>query len=143
MMDVEDVTQDVFLAVLCSLPNFRGEAQFTTWLRSLTDHKVAEYYRRRFRKIETMQVDFIHAEECSDESSMSSLDDRIVFQAALNILPKQYCEVIILRFAEEMPFNEIACQIKKNPEATKSLFRRAISALRGKIDAKDEQISKR
>ena len=60
--DVEDVTQEVFLAAVSSLPTFRGEAQFSTWLRSLTNHKVAEYYRRRSRKKETMQVDFEYAE---------------------------------------------------------------------------------
>jgi len=141
--DIEDVTQDVFLAVLCSLPTFRGEAQFTTWLRTLTNHKVAEYYRRRSRKKETMQVDLIQAEEHSDQSNTSSLEDRIILQNVLNSLPKQYCEVILLRFAEGLPFNEIANQLKKNPEATKSLFRRAISALREKIEVKDEQTSKR
>src|SRR5512142_1585932 len=54
--DVEDVTQEVFLAALKSLPSFRGEAQFATWLRTLTNHKVAEYYRKRGRKQEPPQV---------------------------------------------------------------------------------------
>ena len=46
-MDVEDVTQEVFLAMLSSLSSFRGEAQFSTWLRTLTNNKVAEYYRKK------------------------------------------------------------------------------------------------
>jgi RNA polymerase sigma-70 factor (ECF subfamily) len=141
--DVEDVTQEVFLAALCSLPAFRGEAQFSTWLRTLANNKVAEYYRRRSRKKETMQVDLVHAERSSDQSSTSSLEDRIALYSALNQLPKQYCEVIILRFAEGMQFNEIAKLLKKNPEAIKSLFRRAISALREKMEVKDEQTSKK
>jgi RNA polymerase sigma-70 factor (ECF subfamily) len=141
--DVEDVTQDVFLAVLCSLPTFRGEAQFNTWLRTLTNHKVAEYYRRRYRKKETMQVDLVQAESCSDQSNASTLEDRIVLRDILNNLSKHHREVILLRFAEGMPFKEVAHQMKKNPEATKSLFRRAISALREKIEVKDEQTSKR
>jgi RNA polymerase sigma-70 factor, ECF subfamily len=136
--DVEDVTQDVFLAALCSLPTFRGEAQFSTWLRTLTNHKVAEYYRKRSRKKEIMQVDLVHAERCSDQSSASSLEDRITLQRALNNLSKQHREVILLRFAEGMQFNEIANCLKKNPEAAKSLFRRAISALREKLEIKDE-----
>src|SRR3990170_4224317 len=74
--DVEDVTQDVFCAAFRSLPTFRGEALFTTWLRTLTNHKVAEYYRRRSRKKETIQVDLIQAEEHSDQSNTSSLEDR-------------------------------------------------------------------
>ena len=140
--DVEDVTQEVFLAALCSLTAYRGEAQFSTWLRSLTNNKVAEYYRRRSRKKETMQVDLVHAERRSDQSNTNSLEDRIALYSALNQLPKQYYEVIILRFAEGLQFNEIAKLLKKNPEATKSLFRRALSALREKMEVKDEQTSK-
>ena len=142
-MDVEDVTQEIFLAALCSLPTFRGEAQFTTWLRTLTNHKVAEYYRRRARKKETMQVDLIQAEERSDQSNTSSLEDQLALQIILYNLPNHYREVILLRFAEGMPFNEIANQLKKDLEATKSLFRRAICAVREKMEVKDEQTSKR
>jgi RNA polymerase sigma-70 factor (ECF subfamily) len=140
--DVEDVTQEIFLAVLCSLSTFRGEAQFTTWLRSLTKYKVAEYYRQRSRKKETMKVDLIQAEERSDQSSSDAMEDLICLQTSLNNLPKQYREVILLRFAEGMPFNEIANELEKSMEATKSLFRRAISALREKMDVKDEQTTK-
>jgi RNA polymerase sigma-70 factor, ECF subfamily len=136
--DVEDVTQEVFLAALCSLPAYRGEAQFSTWLRSLTNNKVAEYYRRRSRKKETMQVDLIHAEKQSDNNNAISPEDRIVLQNALNSLHDLYREVILLRFAEEMPFNEIADCIKKKPEATKSLFRRAMYALHVEMETEDE-----
>lgn len=140
--DVEDVTQEVFLAALCSLPAYRGEAHFSTWLRSLTNNKVAEYYRRRSRKKETMQVDLVHAEQRSDQSNTNSVEDRIALYSALNQLPEQYREVILLRFAEGLQFNEIAKLLNKNPEAIKSLFRRAMSALREKMDVKDEQTSK-
>ena len=136
--DVEDVTQDVFLAALCSLPSFRGEARFSTWLRTLTNHKVAEYYRKRSRKKETMQVDLAHAEQSGDQGNASSLEDRIALRRALNNLSKQYREVILLRFAESMQFNEIADYFRKNPEAIKSLFRRAMSALQKEMDVTNE-----
>ena len=136
--DVEDVTQDVFLAVLGALKKFRGEAQFTTWLRSLTNHKVAEYFRRRSRKKEVMQVDLGHAEQLGDNNSASSLENRIALQCAFNALPKQYREVILLRIVEDMPFNEIAMNLKKKPEAVKSLYRRALAALGAKMETKDE-----
>ena len=136
--DVEDVTQEVFIAALKSLSSFRGEAKFSTWLRTLTNNKVAEYYRRQSRKKETMQVDLVHAERRGDRSSVSSLEDRITLRRALNKLPEQYREVILLRFAEAMQFNEIAEYLEQNPEATKSLFRRAMSALRNTLDVRDD-----
>ncbi len=136
--DVEDVTQEVFIAALRSLPSFRGEAQFSTWLRTLTNHKVAEYYRKRSRKKEIMQVDLVHAERRGDHSNASTIEDRIALQHALQKLPERYREVILLRFADGLQFNEIAELLNQNPEATKSLFRRAMSALRKTLDVKDD-----
>ena len=132
--DVEDVTQEVFFAALKSLHTFRGEARFSTWLRTLTNHKVAEYYRKRSRKKETMQIDLSHAEIRGDRTRASDLEDRITLRHSLLELPEQYREVILLRFAEGMQFNEIARTLKQNPEATKSLFRRAMSALRDTLE---------
>lgn len=137
-VDVEDVVQEVFLAVLSALPKFRGEAQFTTWLRKLTKNKVAEYYRRRTRKKETLQVDLVQAEEQSDLNQASFMEDRFCIQHALINLSEPYHEVILLRFSEDMSFNQIAVHFKKKPEAVKSLYRRAMSALKAKVDVKNE-----
>lgn len=136
--DVEDVTQEVFIAALGSLHLFRGDAQFSTWLRTLTNNKVAEYYRRRSRKKETMLVDLVFAEQQSDHSNAKSMEDRITLRRALMNLPKRYREVILLRFAERMPFNEIADLQNKNLEATKSLFRRAMKTLREIMEVKND-----
>lgn len=136
--DVEDVTQEVFIALLGSLSSFRGEAKFSTWLRRLTKNKVAEYYRKRSRKKETMQVDLEHAEQKSDQSNASILEDRITLRHALNNIAEDYREVILLRYAEEMRFKEIAELLDQNPEATKSLYRRAMSALQKELEVEDE-----
>jgi len=136
--DVEDVTQEVFIAVIRSLSSFRGEAKFSTWLRTLINNKVNENFRKRSRKKETMQVDLEHAERSSDHSNASSLEDIITVQHALNNIPKQYREVILLRFAEEMTFKEVAENLNKNLESTKSLYRRAISALTEVLEVENE-----
>jgi RNA polymerase sigma-70 factor (ECF subfamily) len=90
-----------------------------------------------------MQVDLVHAERRGDRSSTSAMEDRIALRRALSKLPEQYREVILLRFAEGLQFNEIAEFLKQNPEATKSLFRRAMSALRKTLDVRDDSTSKK
>jgi len=46
--DADDVVQDVFLVVQRRLPEFRGEADITTWLYAITV-RVAQRWRRRAR----------------------------------------------------------------------------------------------
>ncbi len=135
--DIEDVTQDVFIAMLRSLKDFRGESKFRTWLYTILGRKIADYYRRRD------PVDFQWKEgeedeeddspdlgvQISDGSSFSVVDDRMLVRQVLLQLPPRYREVILLRFADDLPFLEIANQLGQSLEATKSLFRRAISTL--------------
>jgi RNA polymerase sigma-70 factor (ECF subfamily) len=132
--DVEDVTQEVFIAVLKSLSAFRGAAKFSTWLRTLTNHKVAEFYRKRGRKQEAPVVGLAEALRRGDASSPTIMEDRVLIQRALQKLPTSYREVILLRFAEDMQFNEISEVTGQNLEAVKSMFRRAIVALRTQLE---------
>lgn len=131
--DVEDVTQEIFIMVIKSIPGFRGEAQFRTWLRTLVNRGVANYYRQR------RPEDFQHKAIESDDSETgehlmneysqnftTTMDDSLVVRQALARLPARYQEIILLRLAEDMPFIEIAHQLGQSLEATKSLFRRAV-----------------
>jgi len=132
--EVEDITQEVFIAAVKSLHSFRGEAQFGTWLRTLTNYKVAEYYRKRNRKGEAPQVALSEAALRAEDNQAKMVEERITLRKALNQISAPYREVILLRFAEGLQFNEIAELTGQNLEATKSLFRRAISALRSQLD---------
>src|SRR5512146_773962 len=38
--DVEDVTQEVFIAVIRSLKEFRGDSKFRTWLYTILSRKI-------------------------------------------------------------------------------------------------------
>jgi RNA polymerase sigma-70 factor (ECF subfamily) len=134
--DIEDVTQEIFIAVIKSLPGFRGEALFSTWLRTLTNRKVAEYYRTRSRKRENMQVSLAEASPAQKAVPITSrkLEDRIALRKGLSQISERHREVILLRFAEGLKFDQIAETMGLSPEAAKSLFRRAISALRECLD---------
>lgn len=132
--DVEDVTQEVFIAVLQSLQGFRGESQFGTWLRTLTNYKVAEYYRKRNRKKEAPQTSLSEADARRIGGPTRMEEEQFHLQNALYHLPENYREVLLLRFAEGLQFHQIAEVTGQNLEAVKSLFRRAITKLRLILD---------
>jgi RNA polymerase sigma-70 factor (ECF subfamily) len=136
--DVEDVTQEIFITMLKSLKSFKGAAQFSTWLRTLTNRRVADYYRRRNPADSNQALDFgeLELNEIPDsgENSGGVLDERIMVRRALAAMPEQYREVLLLRFAEDLQFNEIAQIQGRSLEATKSLFRRAIADLRHTLE---------
>lgn len=139
--DVEDVTQEVFITALRSLNSFKGNAQFSTWLRTLTNRRVADFYRNK-EVSETQSEPLttgdgllgegqrLRMEQLSVPSKNSVSDDRIILREALLELPEHYQEILLLRFAEGLKFREIAKNMGQSLEATKSLYRRAMDALR-------------
>jgi RNA polymerase sigma-70 factor (ECF subfamily) len=137
--DIEDVVQEVFITLLKALRSYRGNSKFSTWLRTLTNRRIVDYYRRRSRT-EEIQLD---AEQTDAETSVApelrtaaestAIEERVVLRQMLQALPEPYQEVILLRFAEELPFDEIARVRGQSLEATKSLFRRALATLRKQV----------
>jgi RNA polymerase sigma-70 factor (ECF subfamily) len=50
--DVEETTQDVFVRVYKSLPNFKGKGDFKQWLSSITVRTCYDYWRKSYRSRE-------------------------------------------------------------------------------------------
>lgn len=137
--DVEDVTQEVFITLMKSLPNFEFRSQFKTWLRTLVNRRIVDYYRRR--KPVNSESDLQTGEDqgsCLEQMEIAmdtkNWDDIIALRRALKKLPEHYQEIILLRFVDGLQFSEIASLNGQTLEATKSLFRRSISALRTTMD---------
>ena len=128
--DVDDVTQEIFIAVMRSISNYKGSAKFSTWLRTLINRQVADFYRSRQRKIEEVDLDDFELPSKQDDVGSKQHDERITVRRALKKMPTDYQEILLLRFAEGLRFKEIANELDKHPEAVKSLFRRAIMALK-------------
>ena len=61
-------------------------------------------------------------------------EDRLRIQRAMERLPVNYSELVLLRFAEQLAFAEIAEMQGKTLDAVKSLFRRALAALKTEMD---------
>jgi RNA polymerase sigma-70 factor, ECF subfamily len=128
----EDVTQEAFIALLRSLHTFKQRSRFSTWLYTIVNRQIADFYRQRYRELENKSVSLDLVENfVSDPGSHAQhSDERVVIQKAMYRLPEHYQEVILLRFADGLTFAEIAQHNGKSLEATKSLYRRAIQALR-------------
>ncbi len=139
--DVEDVTQEIFIAVIRSLKNFRGESRFNTWLWTITSRQIVDYYRREYpteARQDSEITDDDHLEAASlFQTDSSQLDEKMMLRHAFEVLQPQYREILLLRFADGLKFQEIAAQQGQSLEATKSMFRRAVSALQKLLEVEN------
>lgn len=146
--EANDSAQDVFLKAYKSLPGFRQESTFSTWLYRITvntcKNKLKSLsYRFRHRMISLRNRDdnethYIPEVEDPSESPMERLDRKQTeasIQEAINTLPLSQKTVIILRHIEGLSYEEIARVTGSNLGTVKSKIARA--RLRLKDSLKD------
>jgi RNA polymerase sigma-70 factor (ECF subfamily) len=136
-----DIVQETFLAASKSAGKFRGHSKVYTWLYSIANKKVADFYRRRKReaKYHTVSADSQIALEAShDARTMYSEEKSQSVQATLSKLPLHYRQVLILKYVEEMPVIEISQAMGRSPKSIEGLLTRARRELRDTLAKQNE-----
>lgn len=113
--DVEDVSQEVLVAVAETIGGFRGEARFTTWLHQVARFKSIAHLRR---KRDEAPMD--GHEPTAVERISSQLASRVVLRDQLGELPTHYRDAVVLRDVEQLPYDEIAHRLAVNLNTAKS-----------------------
>ena len=128
--DAEDVTQDIFLNLVCSIGNFEGKSAFATWFNKIVVNRVADYHRKTFRR----KSRFILEEDAiENEPSQESGNDMEIYDLLMK-LPKPYRDVLFLRLCHDLPFREIASSLDIAYEAARSRYRRGIRCVARKME---------
>jgi RNA polymerase sigma-70 factor (ECF subfamily) len=132
---VDDVAQEALIAVLRGLATFRGDGRFESWV----DRVVA---RTAFAAIRRIRAETQPGERGPIESDAS--DDRgdayLVrreLAAALDRLPADQRESLVLHFAVGMTVPEIADAMAAPPETVRSRLRLGKAALREALGGHD------
>ncbi len=111
--EVEDVVQDVFVHVYRSLPKFRGDAKFSTWLYRLTLNVARMHLRRgrsrpRFADVEVPEAPR-DAKPPETPDVVAERGERVrALYALLETLSEKKRTVLVLHDLEGMPAKEIA-----------------------------------
>ena len=130
--DADEVAQEAFLSAWKGLPNFRGESRFSTWLYQLTTHAAIDLLRREKRQAAAEDIDGITAADDapSPQQQAERAETRREVRAALMQLPEEYRQVLLLRFMQELSYEEIGQALKLPAGTVKSRLNRAKAQLK-------------
>ncbi len=129
--EAEDMTQQVFLNAIRSLPSYKFKGlPFSSWLYRIAHNQVVDYLRKKTRYA-TVPIDETVPARKDDPSEVAELKLEIEeLAAATQKLTAAQREVISLRFAGELSIAEVAKAMGKSEGAIKALQHSAIVALR-------------
>jgi RNA polymerase sigma-70 factor, ECF subfamily len=122
--DVDDVAQDVLVAVAETIGRFRGDARFTTWLHQVARFKAIAHLRRK-RSAVALPGDGAAAGvdlgSPGDAQRISSLiATRASLGEVLRSLPSEYRDPVVLRDVEGLPYDQLARRLHLNVNTAKS-----------------------
>ncbi|MDX3108149.1 RNA polymerase sigma factor [Nonomuraea angiospora] len=128
----DDVTQEIWLAVVRGLPRLREPDRFAPWLftiarRSVTDRLRGEYAREQ----ETLAADDVATEDPAE-----AMVDRAALMNVLSELPVLEREILVLFYLEDLPVEECAYICRIPAGTVKSRLSRARRLLREHLKEK-------
>jgi RNA polymerase sigma-70 factor (ECF subfamily) len=144
--DATDVAQEVFIRVHRSLSKFRGDSSLSTWIYAITSNLSRNAIRSRKNR---SKVQVLAPEERAEGTPFwdrvadnhgvlasrgaESKDLNGAIQEALQELPPDYREAVILRDMEDLDYQEIAGALKTGVGTVKSRIARGRALLRERL----------
>ena len=152
-VDASDVVQETFLEAYRDFAQFRGttEAELMAWLRRILASNLADQARRftgarrRDVRLERRLADELDessrvldrglaARQSTPSERAAHREQALLLAEALERLPADYREVIILRHLEELRFPEVAQRMGRTLDSVKNLWTRALDRLRRALE---------
>ena len=138
--EADDLVQETMLKAYRSWHQFQQGTNAKGWLLTILRHAFINEYRRRTRHPETVDVDAIEPfsvfEDVQDDDPQGSFFDRIVDDEvlkAIDQLPEQFREAVVLSDVEGLSYEEIARILVVPVGTVKSRLFRARRQLQHKL----------
>jgi RNA polymerase sigma-70 factor, ECF subfamily len=131
--DAHDLAQEVLIKVYQVLDRYDPQYKFSTWLFRIAQNAAIDQIRRRRLKVVSMRLEDEGGEERDWDlpapqrgpyGDLRNVERGKAIQVAIDALPWEYRELILLRHFGELPYDEIA-RLKQMPLGTvkNKLFR--------------------
>ena len=130
--DADDIVQETFIRVHAGLKNFRAESGFYTWLYRITINLSLNAIRKKRVK------DMLPFDETIEESLASDVladepveqsEYQAILKQAIERLPAKQKMVFIMRYYDEMSYEEMSKVLKKSEGGLKANYFHAVKKI--------------
>ncbi|QKS73049.1 RNA polymerase sigma factor [Paenalkalicoccus suaedae] len=138
--DTEEIVQDSFYKMATKLHSFDHKSTFKTWLYTICRNTLLDFHRKK-RKDRSVSAEDVHIDGlfASRSAEEEVLQKHSPILDALKHLKKDYQDVLLLRFVQNLSLNETAEIMDKSVFAVKSLQKRASKKFVSILDERWEQ----
>jgi RNA polymerase sigma-70 factor, ECF subfamily len=135
--DARDATQETFLAAFRNLRGFRGDAKVSSWLHRIAVNQCITRQRRTKVRSESALDEeigeFATPLHDSPASVVEGRQETFAVRRAINSLPMELRQVVIMKEFEELTFREIADALDLPLSTVKSRLYTALKQLQMRL----------
>ena len=147
--DARDATQETFMAAFRNLRGFRGEAKVSSWLHRIAVNQCITRQRRAKVRNEAAFDDETEKDAASFAMPLEWSPSRIVegrertvaVRRAVNSLPVELRQVIVMKEFEELTFREIADALELPLSTVKSRLYTALRQLQMRLQKFGDEVA--
>lgn len=111
-----DVTQEVFIKVYNSLTKYSPDYKFSTWLYRIAHNAAVDHLRRNSVNVQSLETENsegtfelqIESRGATPEQEHERSEWRSEIESVVRCLPPAYRDLILLRHARDLSYDEIA-----------------------------------
>jgi len=120
--DIQDLLQEVFIKIYQKLNEYNQELKFSSWAYRIAHNHIIDYFRKSNARPQTNSLEDYEWEKIISasvhmEKDIMNKDCVEKIKGCMQELPIKYREVLILRFVQELEYEEIM-DILKKPKGT-------------------------
>ena len=140
--DADDLLQEIFIKVWASLPSFRGESSIGTWVWRIATNETLNFLRREKVRA-ALRFSSIDAElerKVLADPYFNGTEAERRLSCAITKLPEKQRQVFVMRYFDDLPYEEISAITGTSVGALKASYHLAQEKIR--LNLSDSDVSK-
>lgn len=136
--DTDEVLQNTFIKIYKGIESFRGDAQLYTWLYRIATNECLTFLSKK-KKLKLVELDnaesglanTLQADDYFDEEQAT-----IILKQAIEALPEKQKQVFVMRYYDELSYNEMAEILDITVGGLKASYHHAVKKIEAYVKSK-------
>jgi RNA polymerase sigma-70 factor (ECF subfamily) len=136
--DADDLTQQVFIKAWRSIDTFRGESKLSTWLYRIAHNESISFLRssKRIMGVDASTLEQSLGMSLQEDVLFSGDEIQAQLQTAIALLPEKQKAVFIMRYYDDLKYEEMADITGTSVGALKASYHHAVQKIEAYLTEK-------
>jgi RNA polymerase sigma-70 factor (ECF subfamily) len=133
--DAADLTQEVFVRVWNKLDGFEGRSKLYTWIYRIATNEALAHLEKR-RRLQPLALEEYGFSRATEPFAAEDLDPEAIaryLRQAMDTLPPRQRQVFLLRYYDEMPYQDMAVVLQTSEGALKATYHHAVQKIQQQL----------